>query len=496
MKAAPLLRVLGLAALVFGLTWLGAVVYWRAVGAEVTAGRLLVWLLVAPLLLLAVVLGARALLRGRRTAGVDGDEGDPPAAATASGPERPLLIHSTAAWTRLGAEPAGLADALARPTRPPLHPNLRDSMGLPVFAAEIEDVDPGHFADVLAAGPGGARLRGGTPLHALRALALLDPVAEDLLLAARALDAAGAPSRPPTAGAAGGLHPHALHHSRSAQSRAEAPRMPPLQVHLLLPAAWPPALHEAAAARVVAMAGAAGLAGERVVVEVHPSADACQCWHVLDRLAAVDPEPGARHLLLAADSMLDPRVVGQLEARGALLVSGHLEGRIPGEAAAGLLLTSAKDTAGPDRPLRLHACCHAPASRGRAAAADSARLLQAALETAARQPAPDTLVFTDADHRPSRAVEAAGAITGALPEADAVEVARHLGTACGDTGIAAPLVLLAAAAAHVRQADAPALVLALAGDTRRTALALSPAPEGADRSAAVEDTPAAEAVTA
>ncbi|MCE7032158.1 hypothetical protein LY625_05920 [Lysobacter sp. GX 14042] len=493
MKAAPLLRVLGLGALVFGLTWLGAVAYWRAAGAEVTAGRLVAWLLVLPLLLLGVVLGGRALLRRRRTAGAAGKNEAPPVAAAASGPRRPLLIHSTATWTRLGTDPAALADALARPTRPPLHPDLRDSMGLPVFAAGIEEADPGSVAHVLAAGPGG--LRNAAPLHALRALALLDPVAEALLLAARALDAAEAPPRT-AAGTADGLHPHAMHHSRSAQSQAETPWAPPLQVHLLLPASWAPTLHEAAVARVVALAGTAGLGGDRVAVQLHSVAEAGQCWHLLDRLAAADPEPGARHLLLATDSMLDPRVIAQLEAQGALLVSGHPEGRIPGEAAAGLLLTPAGDSADPDRPLRLHACCHAPASRGRAAAADSARLLRTALEAATLQAGPDILVFTDADHRPSRAVEAAGAITGALPESDPVEVARHLGIACGDTGIAAPLVLLAAAAAQVRQAGAPMLVLALAGDTRRTALALSAAPEAAGHSAAVADPSIAEAVTA
>ena len=491
MKAAPLLRVLGLGVLVFGLAWLAAVVYWRGSGAEVTAGHLLVWLLCVPLVVLAAVLGIRALVRRRRAAGAIAAEGDAGnrTAASAAEPDRPLFLHAGAVWTRVGADPGAVAQALVQPVRPPLHPALRDSMGLPVFAAGVEDLDPDHVAGLLSAGGHGGGAHAAPAPHVLRALALLEPVAEDLLLAA--LDhgrQAADPSPAPVSG--DGLHPHAIHHSRSAQAAPGTAPAPSLHVYLLLPAGWPAPLREAAAARVAEIARGTGLAADRVEIEPLPAARSDDCWALLDRIAALPRESAAPRLLLAADSMLDPRIVDRLEARGELLVSGHLEGRIPGEAAAGLLL--APDAGAFASPLvTLHGTCHASAGRGRAAAGDSAQLLQSALDTAALEGGEGTVVFTDADHRPSRAVEAAGAITSALPEADLPLAARHLGLACGDTGIATPLVLLAVAAAHVSQADAPALVLALAGDGRRTALAVSPTVAAPGIAGTPEEVPAA-----
>lgn len=491
MKAPSLLRALGLVALVFGATWLAAVLYWRTAATDVTAGHLVLCLLVLPLLLLAVLIVVRARLRRRRAASRTGDAvAQETVAADGPAPESPLLLYAAAAWSRAGSELVEIAASLAAPARPPLDPELRDSMGLPVFAAAVEGLDPAYVAEVLAAGPVGRHLRDAMPLHALRALALLEPVVEDLLLAALALDPHDA--LPSTRDGEAHLHPHAIHHSRSAQAGPAAGPAPPLRILALLPATWPAPLRDAAGHRIEALAATAGLTGERVVVEVIPATGADQSWQALDRLAA-EPAPGVRHLLVAADSMLDPGVVAALESNQELLVSGHLEGRIPGEAAAGVLLGRPGATAVAEAPVRVHACCHAVAGRGRAAAADSARLLQAALEAADLLPEPDTLVFTDADHRPSRAVEAAGAITGALPDADAVGIGRHLGTSCGDIGIAAPLVLLAAATGHVRQNGAPALVLGLAGEIRRTALAISPLQAAGG---GAEDTPAAAAATA
>ncbi|WP_036137657.1 hypothetical protein, partial [Novilysobacter defluvii] len=118
------------------------------------------------------------------------------------------------------------------------------------------------------------------------------------------------------------------------------------------------------------------------------------------------------------------------------------------------------------------------AAVGRAAAAGSAWLLQDALDIAALERGATT-VFTDADHRPSRAVEAARAINGALPDGEPGSVARHLGLSCGDIGLAAPMVLLAAAAAQVRATDHPSLVLSLADGDERIALAVSPLPSPA-----------------
>lgn len=501
MKAAALLRAGGLGVLVFGATWLAAVLYWRASATEVTSGHLLVWLLVLPLLLFTALLGLRALLRrrraGRATPPAGEEEGNAASDAVPATPDRPLYLHAATAWTRAGSDPDVIAAALANPSRPPLHPGLRDSMGLPVFAAEAGDVDPGWSAGWLGRQLG-ERVAAAQPPHVLRALALLEPVAEDLLLAAAA--SVANPARPGLAAPAEdtGLHPHAMHHSRSARAPGGAAPTPPLCIQLLLPAAWPAPVREAAAARLAELAAASGLDAGRFIIEACAANGPDDVWRALERAAAQDLD--APRVVLATESMLDPLRIEQFEARNQLLVSGHLEGRIPGEAAAGLLLAAAPLPAPGERPpVRMHRCSRADAGRGREAVAGSARLLQDAVRTAGLEDGP-RCVFTDADHRPSRAVEAAGAIHAVLPEAELAVAARHLGLACGDAGLAAPLVLLAAAAAHVHVAGAPVLVLGLAGDARRTALALSPVPvpgpSPTDPARSPETHAAAEAATA
>src|SRR5690606_27221671 len=114
------------------------------------------------------------------------------------------------------------------------------------------------------------------------------------------------------------------------------------------------------------------------------------------------------------------------------------------------------------------------AGSGRGASRQAAELLQHAMTTAAQPAESIALVFSDADHRPSRAIEIAGAIAATLPELDPVDDARHLGLACGDLGAVAPLALLAAAAAQAAQSEAPVLAFGLADPRARVALALSP----------------------
>ena len=471
MRAGASLRVLGLAVLVFGVVWLAAVLYWRANAVEVTAGHLLAWLLVLPLALFASVLAVRALRRRRdRVASHElPDAGDPEGSAPAGADtdDRRLYVYAAAVRTRAGNDPAAVAAALVRPARPPLHPRLRDSMGLPVFAAGVDDADPERVAGLQAgAAPG-------VPPRALRALSLLDAVAEDLFATAERVVAVPAPSGLGAPGAVG-LHPHALHHSRSAQAPAAATAALPMQVYLLLPADWPPSLHSAAAARVAEIAALTGMPEDAFELNLEPAQGASGAWQALERIAALDAGRGVPRLLLAAESLLDTGMVQGLEAGGQLLVSGHLEGRLPGEAAAGLLLTGAPVPGTGPETVRLHRAARGTAEKGRAAAAASTQLLQEAVRIAALDPG-SAVVFTDADHRPSRALEAAGAIGGLLPGEDPEVTARHFGLACGDAGLAVPLVLLAAAASHVRGSGAPSLVLGVGDDRERVALALSPA---------------------
>lgn len=484
MTAGAILR--GLLGMVcaFVAVWIAVVLYWRASDTSPTAGHLVVYLLGLPLLLIGGLVLARWAVRrarARRTPVPAALAGDIPVSVDeAPLADRVLHLLASAVHMRAGSSGEALAQALAQPERPGLHPVLRDRLGLPVFAAAVEGVDPTSIqAQLRALAPGrGGRDRdpGEAPL---RALALLDPVAEELLHAALP----ALPGSMAQAAEDGGLHPHAMHHSRSARA-IPAPAAAPLRVSLLVPAGWPEATRRTCARWLQDKAGAVGFAAGQVVVDVVPLGAAAEVWQLLDQLAqgAGESRAAGFHLLLAAQSLVTAAAIDRLDAQHDLLVSSHPEGLIPGEGAAGVLVSvepARRDLAVP-APLRLHRLVQGQAGRGRAAGRQSAALMRRALDVAAQPLETVAMVFSDADHRPSRAIEIAIAIAETLPELEPVEHARSLGLACGETGVVAPLALLAAATAHVAADQRPVLVVGLADRDARFALVVSPLPSPAE----------------
>lgn len=506
MKAGGIIRGLlgGLAA--FVVVWVAVVLYWRATDTSPTAGHLVVYLLGLPLLLIGSFVLVRGLMRRRRAraaglpAATVADAATSTAAVDAPQADRVLHLLASAVVVRAGAGGDAVSQALAQPERPPLHAKLRDRLGLPVFAAAVEDVDTGLVEAALrAAFPDERMFERVFAVEQLRALALLDPVAEELLYAALS-PPSGADAA--TDDATGGLHPHAMHHSRSARAAAPAPLASMLHVRVLLPLAWPEPARRACADWLRDKARAVGFDDAQVGIDVVPVQVALEVWSLLDQLAQAQACDGDRdfHLLLAAHSLIGEASIDRLDAQRDLLISGHPEGLVPGEGAAGLLLAGARLAPNDGtQPVRLHRLVHGQAGRGRDAGRACAALMARALTTAGQSAEAVALVFSDADHRPSRSIEIAGAIATALPVLEPVEHARHLGLACGETGAVAPLAVIAAAAAQVAADGAPVLVVGVADRDARIALALSPMPVLPDNSAlaagaagaAAADSPAA-----
>lgn len=482
MKIAGVLRGGALVLLLFAVVWFAVVLYWQAGDISPTAGDLGVWLFGLPLALLGgfwlLRWGIRRAKQKRAAApAVSADVASDPVVDSGPQPDRIVHLLASAVWLRAGGDAAEIAAALAKPERPPLHSRLKDPLGLPVFAAEVDGLDTGAveaaLAAVLADPDALDRVFGE---ESRRAIALLDPVAEELLGAAL-------PQMPIESEAARhgpGLHPHAMHHSRSSRAAVPAPAPARLRMRLLLPSTWPPATRQAGGDWLRAKARAIGFSDDQISVDVVPVSAAGEVWRLLDQLGQAQVRDGDddRLLLLAAHSLIGEASIDRLDARRELLVSGHPEGLIPGEGAAGLLLGNASTPRDPDAPppVRLHRLRHGRAGSGRGASRQAAQLLQHAMTTATQPAEAIAVVFSDADHRPSRAIEIAGAISATLPELDPVEHARHLSLVCGDTGAVAPLALLAAAAAQAAQSDAPVLVFGLADPHTRIALAVSPLP--------------------
>lgn len=484
MSGRAVLRTAALAAGVLLACWVTVVLHWRSGGIEPTAGHIVLYLVLLPLAVLALVLLLRLAwrrFRGARAAAppvvgiaamADGE------APVDSGPQPDRVLHllAGAVWLRAGDQPLAVAQALAQPQRPPLHATLKDALGLPVFAAEVADADPAMIVpaleSVLAAAGTHEPVERLFGEEALRALALLDPVAEELLYTALPAPSDSDVAEPEH----GGLHPHAMHHSRSARAAAPGPRAAVLQVRVLLPAQWPAQARTACVDWLQRKALAIGFDAGALTVEAMPVASAAEAWRLLDPATGVVHDDGDRHLLLAAHSLVGEAAVARLDAARELLADGHPEGRIPGEGAAGVLLSASEVAAYDAPPIRLHRVLHGRAGHGRAASREAATLLQAALDTAGHAVDDIALVFSDADHRPSRSIEVAGAIAAALPQIEPVDHARHLGLACGDLGAVAPLALLATAAAQAGADHTPVLALSLADRAARSAFVLSPQP--------------------
>lgn len=471
MKFATIARRTLAAAIVFGVVWAVMVLVWRRNDASPGPGDLGLYLLALPVGLIGGYWLLRWGIDARKAkataATTDATDADADSVDAPPPPDRVLHLLASALLLPAGANAAEVVAALAEPKRPGLHPQLKDESGMPVFAAPVEGIDPDAVAEALRAVVADSERLDRPDVDEvfaeehLRALALLDPVAEELLQAAL----------PPPGE---DLDPYAA-------AVVTAPESV-LRVRLLLAQSWPLPARQLAADWLQAKALALGYRDGEVAVEAVPVTAAADVWRLLDLLAQTQArEPDRdRHLLLSAHCLLTEAGLEHLSQHQQLLGSGRPEGVIPGEGAAGVLL-SAPAPAPPDGalPLRVHRLSQAPALTGvahRRVIAHAGKLITRALATATQPADTVTAVLSDGDHRPSRAVELAGAIAAVFPDLDPIQHGLHLGIACGDLGAVAPLALLAAAAAQAEQTAAPVLAISVADDALRVALAVSPLP--------------------
>ena len=449
---------------VFAAAWTCAIVWWRVGNVTPGGTGMLVWLLAVPVAILSL-LWIVARLRRRRAAraetpGTDAEAG--PAADDAAPQHWPLGILAAEVNLGCGEGAQALAGTLAKLPRPKLHPTLRDRDGLPVLAAFSADLDI-SLADRLPVAPGQRLVE-----EHLRALALLEPVALELFDAAARL-------LPPL--------PQAAERVVAGLRRSEAP--PPREsgsVHVvaLLPQDMPSPLRTGCDEWLRGLADDAGLDPRRSTFEVTCVSGADETWQRLGRLVAHEPAAGADwQLLLAASSSIGERGLHALNTGGRLATAGNVEGLVPGEGAAGLLLRpegSALPAGDGTVPVlaAVHAGVFEAGSNPRHAARTTGDLLGELMGMGDVSRDDIAMVLSDADQRPSRSVEAAVASSAACPELDPAGDCPALGNASGHLGHVAPLALLALASARARDADAPVLALSVASVSARTAALVRP----------------------
>ncbi|MDH0092501.1 hypothetical protein N7373_13700, partial [Achromobacter mucicolens] len=327
--------------------------------------------------------------------------------------------------------------------RPELDAELKTPQGYPLFAARVPGMND---LELYAA----ARERGAPPealsTATLRVTSLLTDVARTLTSDAH-------------------------RHVTALDVPARDEDWPLLRVELVLPADWAAAARERAGAQVRAAAGV--WPDSRISITHHLAGGATAADDLLRELAAAPQDAHAAALwriVLAGDGYIDPEQVATWDSTSSLLTHANPQGRVPGEAAAGLLLGPTDADTGVRVALSPVLHRQKPAdARGAQAEEPLANTVQDLLKRAGVAPDSVVHVVSDADHRGSRPLEPINIASQLFGHLDAAKDCLSVGVACGHTGAAASLLTLAVAAQACMQFAQPVLTLTLQDPVTRSA---------------------------
>lgn len=421
-----------LAASVFAACWGGAIWYWRGASGTPGSAELALVLLVLPLALVGSMWFGGKLLAKRAAAA--------PAATAAAGNPAPapapaaslpaLAIVSSAVRSPYGASAEELAGALAgNKLRPDLDAELVDDEGFPVAAARCEEAGDEALQEEVETWlvqNGMPALRFGDVQW--RALTLGSAVVAEL--ASRAADLLPAAGKPPV-----------------------------LRLLPLLPAEWTPEQRHGAGLWFHHLAASFGWPAARLAL---PAADVAEPMALTPAALftglaheAAQQAGSVVALVVACASHLGQDSVDEWASKGILFTPSRPQGLVPGEGAAGLLLTDARlaqsiegalfalldpaeqvrrdtetGTATPTRqrpnPALLGELAGRAGRHGEAGLADIA------------------MVVADSGQRQQRTLELMGMVSSAMPQLDESEDVFCVGSAsgaCGDVPFVTALAL-------------------------------------------------------
>ena len=454
----------GSVVMVFVATWAAAIMYWRSSGTTPSGMQMLAYLGVLPVGLS----GAGYVLRGALARGVDkaveagaeSGEAKPSPAVAPLGEAAPSVAISAAA-VHLGA--AASADALlavaSAPPRPQLDSRFRDANNLPIRVSAVAELDEWT---VLSEREGDID----TAPHERRAMALLQPVLEQLLDAAYAVM--------PTVVAGEEVVVAGLR--RREEERVENI----LSVELIVSPQWSDGLRHWAQAWLQEQAVQAGLDARRFDVRVSVFERPGDVWAHLQRVVDALSSGSPRwHLLVSCYSSIDAAVINAWMARGLLASAQQADGYVPGEGAAGVLLCS-RTLAGEGagrlwRPQleRLDAAYGSrPAEVRRQLATAAQQWLQPLLADASRV----QFVLHDTDQRPESIVDTAAVTAAINPDLDFSSQSLALALCSGELGPVLPVAQLALAYTQLQRQSEPVLLLGIADAQQRLFGLVEPLP--------------------
>jgi hypothetical protein len=492
-------RGLALVVAICCLTWLGVLWWWQRSGHDIQVDDVVIYLALLPLVLVVLVLamrwawqsaGARqaAALAAAAAGGVtaapagQGVVADSAPGTDESARHTVMQLVNVAAFSTAGGQASDLLDAASEGKPMPVpDAELEDEQGLPVMCARISD-------KLLALDAMRSSLEDLLPLvrqgqtdwqaldpseHVVRALAALaEPVQaqRDWLHNLLQLDADRRELGEPRAG-----------------GQARAPVLPSLRVLLGWPSDWSPfeqALGKALVEQILKAPDAGVVSGFALSWTSMVGAGE-ELWLKVDQIAGPD-QAGARPdwlLVAACHSDLDQARVDALASKRQLFdAQTRPTGRMPGEAAAALLLAAA-DWAVPEaldlKPVRVHRPALARRGKGIEAGGridhtELGEALAQALTASQLEAAHIGGLVCDADQHSPRATELFGLSIASLPQLDPMEDMRLLGKVTGNVGAASLLLVIASAHDWARALNKPVLALGLADPFWRMAVVIKP----------------------
>jgi hypothetical protein len=420
--------------------WGAAITYWRMNKSAPGSGELAVCLLALPAALLAAFwAGSRVIASLRATPAANART--QPAAAPAVPPQAPsLAILASALRAPHGTSAEELAQAIAgNKARTDLDRELIDDNGFPVMTARSSDARDDMLQEEIAEW---LSRNGMEDLQfsdeQWRALTLASAVTGDLAM-------------------------------RAASELVPAEGKPPLlQLVPMLPADWPITHRRAAIMWLEHTAVRFGWPADHITVatEAMPNAGDAAPSSVFTRLAdaAARNDTPLVALVVAGASHIGQETVDQWAAAGSLFTSSHPQGRIPGEGAAGLLVSDlrlAESTEGMayvllDRIVEVRR--DAAAEEGRR---PEPKLLGDLADSACKRAgiglSDVAMIIADTGHRPHRTQELMGFASAAMPQLDVTDDVIAVGRACGHCGAVPFVAALALGRYYNLECDKPVL---------------------------------------
>ncbi|CAJ0821518.1 hypothetical protein LMG19087_04462 [Ralstonia wenshanensis] len=477
---------------VFVVVWIAVIVWWQSVNRMPTTGDILTYLLLLPVGMIIGYWVIKRALDGIRSNVVAGRElaAATPAStgtdAKAADPQdatrqwRAVLLAS-ALRAPAGSDAASVVDAVQANTQP----GLTDVQGFgqPIFAAQVEGVDIEDLrAELAEHHPDIDWLD-----ERLRALSLAGQVAEELAA-----------------------------HAVAQVPETTAPENTRLIITALLPREWTPQ-HQAAADGWLRQRIALIWPADRLTLEPITAKGDADALLLLDRATqGVNRASDERvlRMVVVADSLVGPSAVEQLMQHEQLFEANRQHGRVPGEAAAGVLLCGSAmaqsllppalegeaaatepftitragvarlESPTPDRGQpQLQALGDAVGHVLDTLAATPVKAKQDAAsaekaDTAEGESAADPItiagVVSDTGMHPVRTVEVARVFSERFPALDLAADLLPIGTPCGYVGAAGPLLSVVVAHQLSQQTGKPVLAITANDIQQRGAIAVVP----------------------